>query len=101
MKDTEIPLWDAQLGIVGGNKVHNALTKKYEGTGKYLEKDQVVSLTDSTDAFSSIQGMITATPDMYWVGGSTLYIEPAPQTLSQGGVEDYYFKSMNRPEGKM
>ena len=45
--------------------VHAALSKKHEGMGRYLEQTQIVFLTQGKGIATPIEGMITATPDMY------------------------------------
>lgn len=75
LKDTTIPTLAGHIGAVKRSQFHALYSRKHEGQGKYLEQDQVVFLTEETETAAPILGIITSTPDMYYVKHTTLYVE--------------------------
>lgn len=74
LKDTTIPSWDAQLGALAGSTIHAALEKKHEGMGRSLGQEQIVFATNSNGTAEPLQGILSGTPDMFWVKNSILHV---------------------------
>lgn len=70
----EVLPWGVHLAAMLGTNIHIAISKQYEGMGRFLEKQQIGYLCPTTKKGAPIWSILCGTPDMFWLEDDVLKI---------------------------